>query len=181
MARPRTINREHLLDLAEQIVAATGAAGLSFGSVATLAGLSKASVQSVFVTREGLIEAILARWMQQEQAHFAQVAGPAPSRRARVRAHITVTAAETTEHSSRVAALLAALAGSGQQGGVAAQWYAARMGDFSARNRTERRQRVAFLAAEGAYYIRHLAGVEMSDSLWQEIFDDLLQLEDGQL
>ena len=61
MVRPRTIDREYLLNVAEDIAAATGAAGLSFGSLAAAAGVSKASVQSAFGTREALIEAMLNR------------------------------------------------------------------------------------------------------------------------
>lgn len=181
MARPRTVDREQLLVLAEGLVASSGAAALSFGSLAQAAGLSKATVQSIFVTREGLIEAILERWLQQEQARFDLRAGPAPSPRERLRAHIQTTVTETAEANGRFAALLAALTGSGQQADSVARWYASRAGDFNAVSPEERRRRITFLAAEGAFFVRHLVGIPMTHALWQEIFQDLMDHESGTL
>ncbi|GAB1719095.1 MAG: transcriptional regulator [Nitrosospira sp.] len=176
MARPRTIDREHLLDLAEEAIAATGAAGLSFGAVAAAAGLSKASVQSAFGTREALIEAMLERWISQEKAQFEEVAGPRPTVRARIRAHVQTTAEGSDAGMRRVATLLAAMAGSAQQAGRAVEWYASRVADFAAATEEERRLRTAFLAAEGAFFMRYLVGYPMSDDLWREIFEDLKRL-----
>lgn len=181
MARPRTVDRDHLLTAAEKILSASGTAALSFGNVAIAAGLPKATVQSVFGTREGLIEAILERWLQQEQVRFQQIAGPAPSPHERIRAHIKSTAGETAELNSRLPALLAALAGFSYQASSVANWYKSRIGDFSAVSPEERRQRIAFLAAEGAFYIRYLAGIPMNDELWHEIFEDLAAFEESGL
>ncbi|WP_084652356.1 TetR/AcrR family transcriptional regulator [Ottowia thiooxydans] len=179
MGRPRTINREHLLDVAEALVAASGASSLSFGSVATAAGLSKASVQSAFGTREALVEAMLERWLQQEQKRFDAVAGATPSPSERIRAHVETTATETEAASSRIAAVLATLAGSDAQVSSAAQWYASRVGDFSAKTPEQKRLRIAFLAAEGAFFMRYLVGFPMSEKLWKEVFEDLKALGDG--
>ena len=125
------------------------------------------------MTREALIVAMLDRWLQREQQRFDEIVGSSPSPSDRVRAHIQATAVETTEASSRMAALLAVLAGSGHQAEGAARWYAKRSGNFAATTPQERHMRIAFLAAEGAFFVRHLAGIPMSDELWQDIFDDL--------
>jgi AcrR family transcriptional regulator len=173
MARPRTVNREQLLDAAEEIVSAAGAAALSFGGVATAAGLSKATVQSVFGTREAMIEAMLERWLQHEGKRFEELAGLAPSLRECITAHIRSTAAETPEAGRRMAALQAALTSSGYQSKSSAQWYSARIGNLTASTPEERRLRIAFLAAEGAFFVRHMAGIPISDALWEDIFADL--------
>jgi AcrR family transcriptional regulator len=178
MARPRTIDREHLLDVAEGIVAKASAATLSFGSLAAAAGVPKPSVQSAFGTREALIDAMLERWLGREQQRFEAVAGAARTPRARVRAHIHTLAEEPKEASSRMASFLAALVGSGEQSASTARWYRSRIGDLSAKTRDQRRLRIAFLAAEGAFYVRHLAGFPMRDELWEEIFADLEQFVD---
>ena len=109
MGRPRTINREQLLDVAEAVVAESGAIGLSFGAIAAAAGLPKASVQSAFGTREALIEAMLDRWMAQEQLRFHAAAGPHPSAPDRIRAHVQTTAEESEVSMRRMATLLAGL------------------------------------------------------------------------
>ena len=74
MARPRTVDRDQLLDVAEAVMSAEGTAGLTFGGVAKVAGISKATVQSVFKTREAMIEAMLQRWIAKEQLRFEAVA-----------------------------------------------------------------------------------------------------------
>ncbi|MDP4022239.1 TetR/AcrR family transcriptional regulator [Methylobacterium sp. NEAU 140] len=178
MGRPRSVDREHLLDTAETLVSASGAAGLSFGGIAAAAGVPKASVQSAFGTKEALIEAMLERWIGREQERFARAAGPDPDPRARIQAHLRTLCEEPADESSRVATLLAAMAGSGEQIASAARWYAARVGDLSARTPEARRLRIAFLAAEGAYYIRHLVGFDLSDAVWREIFADLERMAD---
>lgn len=179
MPRPRSIDRERLLDLAEQAVASTGAAGLSFGAVAAAAGLSKASVQSVFGTREALIEAMLDRWITQEQKRYASVAGTRPSAKRRVLAHLETTATESADAMRRVATLLAAMAGSPHQAHRAVDWYAARVPNLSATGEEARRLRMAFMAAEGAFYMRYFVGFPISDAVWETLFDDLKRLAEN--
>lgn len=176
MARPRTVDRERLLDAAETVVARSSAAALTFGSLATEAGVPKASVQSAFGTREALIDAMLNRWLGREQARFDQALAGATEPRARILAHIQTTADEPPEESKRVAPLMAALVETPDRNSSSAKWYASRIGDLSADSEEARRLRIAFLAAEGTYYLRHLIGFEMSDDVWREIFDDLRNL-----
>ncbi|PVM93879.1 TetR/AcrR family transcriptional regulator [Caulobacter endophyticus] len=178
MARPRTMDRDRLLDAAEAVVTRNGAAALSFGAVAAEASAPKASVQSAFVTKEGMINALLDRWSAQERARFDKAVGPSPTPREIIAEHLRSTADEETETISRVATLLAAAAGAGEKVGPMADWYAARVGDLSAATPEARRLRIAFLAAEGLFFIRHLVGFEIGDPLWREIFDDLLALTD---
>jgi AcrR family transcriptional regulator len=177
MARPRSVDRESLLDAAEAALAAKGLAGLSFGAVASASGVAKATVQSVFGHRDALIAAVLDRWLRREQARFEALAGPGADAARRTQAHIRSTAAETPEAGARMATLLSALASAGEVGrSGTSSWYAARAGDFTAATAEERRLRLAFLAAEGAFYVRHLAGVPMSEALWTEVFADILAL-----
>ncbi len=173
MVRPRTIDREHLLDMAEAVVTESGAIGLSFGAIATASGLPKASIQSVFGTREALIEAMLDRSIAQEKVRFHEAAGPTPSARQRIRAHVRVTADESTVSMRRVACLLAAMVGSTQQMDRAIEWYLSRVGDLNATTEEERSLRIATLAAEGALLMRYLIDYPMPDDLWHQIFQDI--------
>ncbi|MBL0944548.1 MAG: TetR family transcriptional regulator [Hydrogenophaga sp.] len=176
MPRPRTVDREYLLDVAEGVAAATGAAGLSFGAVAAAAGMSKASVQSAFGTRESLIEAMLDRWLAQETARFTAKAGESPSFKVSVQAHIATAAEESEVSMQRASTLLASLAGSDSQVGAVARWYATRVGDFAVRDDEERRFRMAFLAAEGAFFMRYVVGYSMTTERWSDIFEDLARM-----
>jgi AcrR family transcriptional regulator len=182
MARPRSLDRDRLLDAAEAVVAQAGAVALTFGKVAEAAQVPKASVQSAFGTKEGLLDALLNRWTEQEKARFARNVGPDPTPQAVIAEHIRSTAIEDHDAISRTATLMAAVAGTGQTVGAMADWYAQRAGDLSASTAEERRRRIAFLAVEGAFLLRHVVGFPMDDQLWREIFDDLLGLvEDSQL
>ena len=173
MARPRTVDRDQLLDVAEAVMSAEGTAGLTFGGVAKVAGISKATVQSVFKTREAMIEAMLQRWIVKEQLRFEAVAGQNPDRSQRVSAHIRTTAEETGDAHRRVANLFAALTGAGDDNKLMLNWYAARLGDLAAITDAERRERIALLATEGAFFLRYFAGFKMSDERWRDIFNDL--------
>jgi AcrR family transcriptional regulator len=181
MARPRSLDRGRLLDAAETIVIETGAAGLTFGSLASAAQVPKASIQSAFGSREALMDAVLDRWLAREQTRFDTELANRTSDRDRMLAHIRITAELTREESISGAALMAALAGSGLAETSFKGWYRARAGTLEATTSEARVLRIAFLAAEGAYYLRNLFSFPMSDRLWHEIFDDLhMYAEHGQ-
>lgn len=173
MPRPRTLDRERLLDAAETIVAQSGAAGLTFGSLATAAAVPKASIQSAFGSREVLMDAMLNRWLMREQARFDKELAGRTTERDRMLAHIRTTTELTLEESTNVAALMVALASAGQTETSSNRWYHERVGTLEAQGSEARRLRIAFLAAEGAYYLRNLFGFPMSDELWKDIFEDL--------
>ncbi|SAI05240.1 transcriptional regulator [Bordetella ansorpii] len=181
MARPRTIDREHLLDVAQALVADAGTGALTFGALARAAGLAKASVQSVFGTREALIEAILDRWMQFDETRFAAAVAPDADKRTRIRAHVRLLGAEKAEDSRRVAALMVALASADHRAGSVVQWYRQRIDAFSVDSAEDRLLRIAFLAADGAFFVRHLANYPMNDALWNDIHRDIDALLQGEL
>jgi len=174
MARPRTIDRDHLLDAAEAVVTRSGAGALSFASVAAEAGLSKASVQSAFGTRDALIDAVMDRWMQQEGERYAALLGRDQTANARLLAHLRCTFEELENGSGhRVATLLAVLASEGRQSDSVRRWYQDRLGDLSVTSDADRERRMAYLAAEGAYFLQCLVGVEVDGRIWSDVFADL--------
>lgn len=73
MGRTRVIDRDHLLDAAEAVVARDGAAKLTLESVAAEAGVSKASVVYDHKTKQALIEALVRRALERDNA-FNQAA-----------------------------------------------------------------------------------------------------------
>lgn len=176
MPRPRTIDREHLLDIAEELLAKSGGSGLSFGALAAEAKLPKASIQSVFGTRENLIELMLDRWMADEKTRFDECAGSNPGKQRRILAHVQTTEEESANSMRRVATLLAAMMGTTQQIKRSIDWYATRIGDLNAVNEEDRKLRAAFLATEGAFFMRYLIGFDVSDEVWSEVFKDIKQM-----
>ncbi|MEB2847002.1 TetR family transcriptional regulator [Rhizobiales bacterium RZME27] len=173
MVRPRSIDREKLLDFAEHIVARDGAAALSFGALADAASLSKASVQTAFGSREALIEALLSRSMKREAEHYQTFLGTDVRPISRLKAHLRATQTENESAGRTVSALLAILASTGNASTVMKDWYRVRLNDLEADDLSSRKQRVAYLAAEGAFLLRNLVGMEIDDDKWASIFRDI--------
>lgn len=173
MARPRTLDREALLNAAEAVISTEGTQALSFGSIAIKAGVSKASVQSVFGTREKILDALLEKWMEREQARYLHHLGTVTDARSQLQAHISSTKEESNEAGSRILTLLAAQVGSGAQSEFMKDWYQKRMGNFEVETIEEHKHRVIYLAAEGAIFIRNMVGYPINDVVWNDIFHDL--------
>lgn len=68
MSRPRTIDRDSVLDAAEAVVVRDGAARLTLDAVATEAGISKATVLYDYKSKEALIRAVSERRLGEERA-----------------------------------------------------------------------------------------------------------------
>jgi AcrR family transcriptional regulator len=179
MARPRSIDRDRVLDAAEAVVSRSGAGALSFGAIAEEAGLTKASVQSAFGTRAALIDMLIDRWMSQEEERHRAALGEAVSAGARLVAHLRTTLADMLDdNGQRVSTLLAVLAGEGEHSASMRAWYLGRLGDLAAATDEERRRRVLYLAAEGAFFLRCLVGLPVSEVIWRDVFADLERMSE---
>jgi len=179
MIRPRTIDRDLLLAAAEDIAAARGIAQVTFGEVASAAGVPKASVQSAFKTRENLLEAMLGRWVDQERSRFESLAGPNPTPVQAVLAHLQSTRDEPVEAMQRMAALVAALKETSSGLDQIEPWYGARGLVLEASTPQAVELRTAFLAAEGAFFVRYLVGLDFGDAAWRSTFDELARRIDA--
>lgn len=172
MARGSKISREALLAAAEQLVETKGASALTFGELAAAAGVSKGGVQTMFGTKEALILDLVQRWLDREQAAF-RTALAAQATPDKTLAHIEQTKALDSEAHAKIAALLTVATHSPEHTGMAREWYAERSDAFRANTPEERRRRLAFLATEGAYFLRFLVGIDFKDSDWDELFGDI--------
>lgn len=180
MARPRSIDREHVLDVAEQLVAERGAGALSIGSVALAAGISKGGVQSSFGTKEALIAAMLHRWITAYERELAASIGEQPDPVSSVRAHVRLTQHHEESSNARAAGLLAVLIQSQQHLAETQEWYRARIAGLELTEAAARRARLAFLATEGAFFLRFMGLLKMVPGEWDSIFEDVRSLVDGE-
>lgn len=171
MSRPKSIDRDGVLDAAESIVVTGGAAGLTIDAVAKAVGVTKGGVQSCFGNKENLIAAMLARWGDQYDAAQADTARTNPDATA-VQRHIKVTAA-ADDLNKKAASLLAALLQSKDQMAWVRSWYAGHLNRIETSTDEGRRARLAFLACEGAFMLRQFGLLEMSEAQWADIFRDI--------
>lgn len=73
MGRKRAIDQQQVLDAAERVVGRDGAANLTVDAVAREAGVSKASVLYDYKSKQALIEAVVDRAFERDNAHHARI------------------------------------------------------------------------------------------------------------
>ncbi|RFB91367.1 hypothetical protein B5K08_13545 [Rhizobium leguminosarum bv. trifolii] len=168
MGRHKSIDREHVLAIAERIVAETGAASLTIGAVANAAGITKGGVQSCFGTKEAMIGAMLERWTKSYEERVRAIVPPEGDVKERVAAHAEITLSRE-ESQERGASLLAALLQSPENLGPTRDWYRDHMQDMDPGTQKGRDALVAFMATEGAFLVRYLGLVSFDDDQWEGV------------
>ncbi|RYD21736.1 MAG: TetR/AcrR family transcriptional regulator [Verrucomicrobiaceae bacterium] len=172
MGRNRSIDRDKVLDVAEEIVTARGAAALTIAAVAEAAGITKGGVQSCYATKEVMIRAMLERWSADEEARYREELGGKKGVRERVAAHARVTESSGVAN-ERAAGLLIALLQSPQYLDVVQAWYADRMAGLEGDSPVARKCRLAFLAVEGAFFLRYFGMSGVGEKMWADTFADI--------
>lgn len=178
MGKTKTIDRNHVLDMAEQIIGEQGAAALSIDAIARAAGISKGGVQSCFGNRHGLIQAMLDRWAVQYDQLLQTMAGrPASQLTAEelVRHHIRITADEF-ELNTRAACQIIALMDERQFTSWLRNWHDKRLLALDVGTPEGKRMRLAYLATEGAFVLRHFGISSLNDKDWASIFSEIATL-----
>ena len=174
--RPRSIDRDKVLDAAEAIVAAEGAGGLTFDAVARAAGITKGGVQYCFGTKDKLIEAMIDRWTEAFEVDIAKLVGPDPDRLDIIRGHLTVTRDEDASDHSRSAVMMTALLERPERVAEGREWYMQRLAGLDMDKPAYRQVALAFLAGEGAFLLRALGLIEFAEGDWKRLFDDMLAM-----
>ncbi|NPD16024.1 TetR/AcrR family transcriptional regulator [Xinfangfangia sp. D13-10-4-6] len=174
--RPRSIDRDKVLDAAESVVAESGAAGLSFGAVAKAAGITRGGVQYCFGTRENLIRAMVSRWGDTFEADVHEGLGPDPSPQAVIRGHIRANLAQVTADFARSAMMMTAILQSPDQVAETKAWYDARLSDLDPQNPQDRASAVAFLASEGIFYLKSFGLIGLPEATWKALAADIMRL-----
>ncbi|MBV7395907.1 TetR/AcrR family transcriptional regulator [Mameliella sediminis] len=172
--RPRSIDRNKVLDAAEALVLDSGAGALSFDAVAKAAGVTKGGVQYAFGTRDNLIRAMITRWGEAFDADVAKRTGPEPSPRQRIQGHLSASRdADAAEH-SRSAVMMTALVQHPDQLADTRDWYNTRLAGLDLSKPEDRKLALAFLAGEGAFLLKAFGLMDIGDADWKALFADML-------
>lgn len=176
MVRPRSIDREKLLDAAEDLVRRRGAGALTIDAVARACGITKGGVQYAFGTKDDIIDAMFDRWNRDYDARFAAIAGDDPDPLRRLRAHVTATRDGDEVSMAKAASLMAGLMQTPEHLASTQRWYRERLRGLDGDTPRERRARLAFLATEGAFLLHFLRFMPLEDTEWQAVFGDIARL-----
>lgn len=175
--RPRKIDREKLLDVAEAIISREGASGLTIDAVAKALGVTKGGVQYAFGTKEALIHALFERWNAKYEALINAMTGEGADALDYLRAHASVTFGQDETDNGKAAAMLAALIQSPEHLEPTRQWYRER---FEMMKQSTPQVRTAFLAIEGAFLLRYFGLANWTKEEWEDLSRDIRrQLEPG--
>ncbi|MGQ5718143.1 TetR/AcrR family transcriptional regulator [Pseudochrobactrum asaccharolyticum] len=176
IGRPRTIDRNHLLDLAEKIVLEHGAPSLTIDALAKAAGITKGGVQYCFGTKDGLIDAMLTRWGNKFDKQVTAEKNGKTDMLSHIAAHIRVTRDSDPLSDSRFAAMLASLSPNAEQLADTQQWYRQQLEGLDVSTQQGRNARLAFIANEGAFLLRSFQLFDLNEDEWQQIFRDIEKL-----
>lgn len=174
MGRRKKIDREVLLNAAEQIVTAHGAAALTIDALAKAVGITKGGVQYSFSTKDNLIDAMFERWEASYDEPFHEIAGDHPQPLTTVHAHIEATMRSDEASTAKAAGLLAALQQTPEHLKSTQIWYRERIAGLDTTTEEGRQARLAFLATEGAFVLRFFGLMDIGEDEWKDIFNDIL-------
>ena len=174
--RPRTIDRDKVLDAAEAVVASTGAAGLTIDAVAKAAGITKGGVQYCFGNKEKLIEAMFHRWGEGFEREVMGFVGDDPDAGAVIRGHIEASRRSDKAEDSRSAVMMTALFQSPEQIAKTRAWYNSRLAGLDLASPEGRRLCLAFLASEGAFFLKAFNFVDLDEKAWSDLFGEIVRL-----
>lgn len=176
MGRQRSIDRDKVLDVAEEIVATQGASGLTIDSVARAMGISKGGVQYCFGSKDAMIDAMFDRWGKAYERVFDEIAGENPTATTSVQAHLQATRSSDQASSAKAAGLMATLIQTPEHLDSTREWYRSRIAGLDLATEEGKRARLAFLATEGAFMLRYFGLMEIDPAEWDAMFADMQTL-----
>ncbi|MCW2276460.1 TetR family transcriptional regulator [Rhodoblastus acidophilus] len=176
MGRTRTIDRDKVLDIAEQIVLRDGATALTFDAVAKAAGITKGGLQYCFGSKDDLIGAIVERGAKFFEAELARNTPPGADGLARAKGYILTSGQIDEATQAKYIGMLIALLQAPEQMQKIRDCYAEWITQADPCSEPERRIRTALIAAEGAFFLRSLGLVTMDQAGWDAVFADILKL-----
>ena len=177
--RPRSIDRDRLLDAAEAIVAEHGASALSFGSLAKAAGITRGGVQYAFGSREALIRAMVDRWAEGFETRVMQGLGPDPAPQEVIRGHIRENTADGAADFARSGVMITAIIQNPELIDETRAWYNARLAGLDLATPADLATAMALLASEGMFFLQSFGLIGLSAPDRQKIFDGIQRLSGG--
>jgi AcrR family transcriptional regulator len=173
MARPRTIDRNLILTAAEDLLSGTGGTYFTLDQVAARAGVSKGAITNAYASKAALVDAMLVREFDRFRASrevWIKPDSPYPL----VEAHIAASENVNDTYKARAARLIAALAHEQSHIDTIRGLYMQLIEDLSGDSQAARQGRLALFAIEGAFLMRGLGMVDLSDKEWSQLFEDAL-------
>lgn len=178
MGRNRKIDRDALLDAAQDVLLREGAAHLTIEAVAAHAGIGKASVLYDYKTKQALLRAMLERLLEVERGRVKAIAESLePSADAGIQGWIRSAHRELTDADRTVAiGMVAALAGDPDLNKISSAFVEGIVSDTIDNATEPRGARLAFLAVEGLKLLDYLGLYQWPREEFEAILEDIAWL-----
>ena len=183
MGKAKSIDRDQMLDTVERIIIQNGASSLTIDAIAKLMGISKGGVQSCFGNRKGVINALVERWSTKYNDIFMKINGKYPNKNLpidNIKTHIEITSKEESLLQSAACHLII-LMESNELRNWLKKWHDDRIGLLKCETKEERRAKIAYLATEGAFFLKYFGIATFSEAEWKDLFYDINVFIEGDL
>lgn len=178
MGRSRKVEREALLDAAQEVILSEGASGLTIEAVATRLGVSKATVLYDFKTKHSLVRAILDRRLDVEDERLDGLSAGLPDV-TNAAIHGWIRAAQrpiSQQDRSLGMGMIAELASDPELNAVSRRFLDRRMADIIGTASEPRGAMLAFLACEGLKVLDYLGLRQWTREEVDRIVEDIAWL-----
>ena len=163
MTRKKEIDRDRILDAAEQVILESGGRNFTLDAVAERAGISKGGLVYSFATKDGLVRAALEREITRFQEAVHKRLGGRPVQPFKlVLAHIEEALDEDDATTRKAAFLITALVHAPDMMEPVRRYYRALLDPLLSKSGAAQDVRQALLAVEGMFLLRGLGFVEFS-------------------
>lgn len=175
MGRNKVIDRERVLRSAELLVDHTGSDSLTNGNLAVKARISKGGVQSCFGTKDGMLDALLERWI----ADMDRRTSRGSEDRDMVESFILSRMYPDQDCVNRVASLMAALSRGYDSLHPLREWHRETGEILKSDGEDTSSLRLAYFASQGLFLLQALGMMAVPDEVAEGLRGDILALLDG--
>lgn len=177
MGRHRKIDREALLDAAQDVLLRDGAANLTIEAVAASAGISKASVLYDYKTKQALVRAMIERRFEAEWERVRHITSNLEaSRDAGIQGWIHARRELSDEDRMLAMGLMIALADDPELKRLSHEFFERILAETVSKAKEPRGARLALLAVEGLKLLDFLGLHHWPQEQFDEILRDILWL-----
>lgn len=183
MGKAKSIDRDQMLDVVERIIIQNGASALTIEAIAKAMGISKGGVQSCFGNKKGIINALIERWNRRYDEACRKKTGKDPGEASpveRIKEHVTITSEEESLLQSAACHLIILLESTELRDWLK-RWHDERIGALTGGTEEDRRARIAYLATEGAFFLKYFGIATFSEQEWKDVFSDIGSFVEGRL
>lgn len=173
MARNKKLDREALLNSAEELICEKGSHMLTIGQVAEIAGVSKGGVQSNFGTKDKLVSALQDRWSEDLVTEIEAIRETLPADATEIDLVIEATRTYHLREAQRNMAMMLLLVQDRERRAEAKQWIEGYLDGIDDSTPEGKQKKLVFLASQGFIMLKSFGFFDATEEEWNNIYASL--------